>query len=621
VEKYYEDGDFVYDGGFIPETDNERYNLTDGKYYPIWPDDYLFFGQMLTYGHVESRQHQDLPAHVNKIDDRLTTVATSVNRVYRAPAYFRNSTMGVAYYNPYAVFAAKSADATHTAYPNMTAIDFTGGNGDLAGGYRKGLVSVTSGSPANTTQQFYPPLLDNDGLTYFRNVDLTRNLLAYTPASTDNENAAATKTYTAVMAALSEPIYTETDATYRTVAAQDATVIHGHAVVETSAGTYTGSNDHFLVDKNDFNAPISYTFASGKRMWHQRTPDAYVDRIKGWEAISLPFEVELVTTHQKGEITHFYQGHTTGHEYWLREFQSGGTTEGSIYKGIFNYPAASTGSKSYTNTFLWDYYYQESGVVRPDANTDKYDWDYYSTTQNYAGYPYAAAAKPYIIGFPGTTYYEFDLSGDFKAANTLHEVTQLRKQVVTFASTPATTIRVSDTETLPAGSAFGGSTYNGYTFRPNYLNESFEAGANTYTLQSNYDSDTDGDADCSSFVKVPDTGDATIVQAFRPYFTSGTLSREASSDVEEIVFEYSTDIDEELKPWMGDMTGELVIYAKRGKIVVESHRNFESPVRILTPAGVILTTFTIKPGEVIETGVRTTGVYIVNTKKLRVQGR
>ena len=143
------------------------------------------------------------------------------------------------------------------------------------------------------------------------------------------------------------------------------------------------------------------------------------------------------------------------------------------------------------------------------------------------------------------------------------------------------------------------------------MNMSIEAGSDAFTLNS----------DGNSFVKVPSTGDATSVSAFRPYFTSGTLSREASSDVEEIVFEYSTDIDEELKPWMGDMTGELVIYAKRGKIVVESHRNFESPVRILTPAGVILTTFTIKPGEVIETGVHTTGVYIVNTKKLRVQGR
>ena len=320
VEEYYKDGDFIYAGGYIPENDNERYSTTDAKHYPIWPDDYIFFGQMLTYGHVDSRPHQDKPAHINKSGDRLTTSESSVNRVYRAPAYFQSKQMGVAYYNPYAVFAAKSKDETHTAYPNMTAIDFTGGNGDLAGGYKKGLVTMTSGA-ANGTQQFYPPLIDNDGLTFFRNVDLTRNLLAYTPNTDGNSNHAQTKTHTAVMAALKEPAYAEGNATgtgyvpgkdvYRTVAGQDVSVIHGHAVVETAANTYTATNDHLLVDKEDFNAPISYIFNSDKRMWYQRRPDSYVDLTKGWEGISIPFSAEVVTTQQKGEITHFYSGSPT----------------------------------------------------------------------------------------------------------------------------------------------------------------------------------------------------------------------------------------------------------------------------------------------------------------------
>ena len=631
VENYYADGDFIYAGGNIPEGDNERYASTEGKYYPIWPDDYLFFGQMLTYGHESSRPHQMHPAHVNKSNYRLTTTATSVNRVYRAPAYFRNSTMGVAYYNPYAVFATKSADNTHTAYPNMTAIDFTGGNNDLARGYRKGLVKVTSGVNSAEINQFYPPLLDNDGLTYFRNVDLTRNLLAYTPASTGNDNDAATKTNTAVMAGLLEPAYAEGSATgtgyvagkenYRTVATQDATIIHGHAVVETAPDTYTATNDHFLVDRQDFNAPISYTFASGKRMWHQRIPDSYVDRVMGWEAISLPFQAELVTTHQKGEISHFYQDHTIGHEYWLREFRSGGTTEGDIYKGVFNYPDESITNKSYTNTFLWDYYYQEAGVVRPDANEDKYDWDYYSSTRTLENYPYSAAAKPYIIGFPGTTYYEFDLSGNFKANNTLHDVTQLRKQTITFASAPGITIRVSDTETLPTGSAFGGDTYDGYTFRPSYLNESFDAGTNTYTLKSNYDSDGDSNNDCSSFVKVPDTGDATTVQAFRPYFTgaSGSPAKEyvATRAIffnnvnSSLVGEDDAEPDEILD-------GELMIYTKRGRIYVKSGLKEDADICIVNAGGALVSTYTIQPGETVETVVAR-GIYLVNKKKIIVR--
>ena len=631
VEEYYQDGDFIYAGGYIPEGDNERYAANDGKFYPIWPDDYLFFGQMLTYGHVASRPHQNMPAHVNKNNYRLTTTATSVNRVYRAPAYFRNATMGVAYYNPYAVFAAKSADNTHTAYPNMTAVDFTGGNGDLAGGYKKGLVSE------NGLSKFYPPLLDNDGLTYFRNVDLTRNLLTYTPASTGDEHDADTKTNAAVMAALSEPVYTEGNATgtgyvagkaeYRTVAAQDATTIYGHAVVETAPGTYTATNDHFLVDRQDFNAPISYTFDTGKRMWHQRTPDTYVDRVKGWEAISLPFEVELVTTQQKGEITHFYSdskdsyngtGSKFGHEYWLREFKSGGTTENNIYKGVFNYPDKGSSDKSFTNTFLWDYYYQETGV-RPDAHNDKYDWDYYSTAQTLEDYAYAAAAKPYIIGFPGTTYYEFDLSGNFEANNTLHNVTKLRKQTITFASPTGITIRVSDSETLPTGANFGGVTNDGYTFHPSYLNESFDAGSSTFTLKASHDSDGDTNADCSSFVKVPSSGDATTVQAFRPYFTE-VSSPAKGADYIFISSVSSTFGGDEEQRFADSADGKLLVKSNRGNILVTSSNADDTHVTIVSAAGVVIRTFDISYGQTIVTSVPA-GVYIVNDLKISVKGR
>ncbi|MBP5342167.1 MAG: hypothetical protein J6W75_00980 [Bacteroidaceae bacterium] len=634
VEEYYEDGDFIYSGGHIPETDNERYSTTYGKHYPIWPDDYIFFGQMLTYGHVASRPHQNMPAHINKSGDRLTTTATSVNRVYRAPAYFRNSNMGVAYYNPYAVFAAKSADNTHTAYPNMTAIDFTGGNGDLAGTtttpapvngnpYKKGLCAPVSTSEA----VFYPPLLDNDGLTYFRNVDLTRNLLAYTPASTGNDHDANTKTYSAVMAALADPTYAEGSETgtgyvagksdYRTVAAQDATIIYGHAVVQDGTD-YTATSDHFLVDRHDFNAPIAYTFASGKRMWHQRTPDNYVDRVKGWEAISLPFEVELVTTNQKGEISHFYQDNTIGHEYWLREFSGGGTTEGSVYKGIFNYPAKGIEDKSYTNTFLWDYYYQEGNVVRPDAHNDKYDWNYYSTTKTLEDYPLAAAAKPYIIGFPGTTYYEFDLSGRFNALNTLNDVSQLRKQVITFASEPGITINVSDTEI-----SNGKVTADGYIFHPSYLNESFAAGTDTYTLNANYDSDNDATADCSSFVKVPATGDATTVQAFRPYFTKASSGVKGNNKegVKYISFNRlnSQFGNDEEQPEIDDrLEGELIVKGKRGRIIVESRMTGDTSVHIVTAGGALVRTFEIAPDETVETHVAP-GVYIVNKKKISIK--
>ena len=651
VESRFIDGDFIYAGGSIPGSANMRYDDTDKKHYPIWPDDYLYFGQKLNFGHVASPAHQPLPAPVNKNAERLPTAASGVhsNRVYRAPAYYRSLTMGMAHFNPDAVFAqTKNGDATLIAHKDMTAIDFTGTNGDLSSGYQKGLqtaVPAATSTPGGLPERFYPPLLDDDGLFSIQNINLTRNLLVYTGATggtgTGETPTASQQTANTVSAYLLDWAYSESDADYRTVNVYDtySERVLGHWV-EGSGGSYTAPRDHLLVDKNDFNAPVSYTFANNKRMWYQRTPDTFVDRKKGWEGVSIPFSAEIVTTQTKGELTHFYETTVTdskgvnvggtGHEYWLRQFTHGGTTSGNVYTAAFKYPDAGSNTKRYTNDFLWDYYYQYSSANRQDKNTDEYQQEYYQAdnqgiVKTYSDYPYSVAGKPYIIGFPGTTYYEFDLSGNFIPENTRNDEipARLPKQTVTFASPTGTTIAVSDKETLPDNSAtFCGSTEDGYTFRPSYLNESFAAGTNTFTLKANYDSDNNGTDDCSSFVKVPATGDATSVYAFRPYFTTADAApSRRSPEVTEIAFGNTTGIGEDLTPWGGGLTGGLAIYARRGKIIVESHSNDEVPVRILTTSGVNVNTFIIKPGETIETPIHATGIYIANGKKLRVEAR
>ena len=629
VEDRFEDGDFIYAGGTVPTEVNERYYADDEKdiygYYPIWPDDYLFFGQRLHYGHGLGQAHQELPAHINKNmnNGRLTTLKDSVNRVYRAPAYFRDSVMCTAYYNPDAFFAAKSSDGAHTAYPGMTAIDFTGGKGDLDGGYAQGLAGVKK-------DKFYPPLLDNDGLTGFHNVDLTRNLLAYTDATVDASDAAK-RTYTIVTGYLSDLDYGELDAKYRTVDIQNASSIYGHAVVKSDTGdgssyVYTTEKDHFLVDKNDFNAPIEYTMGSGKRMWYQRTPESYefVDRKKGWDAISLPFTAELVTTHQKGEITHFYDGSAykndkkmkIGHEYWLRQYRDINGVEGAaeIQKAWMTYPWAADGEKMpnkiVSNTFLWDYYY--SAASHKDRNLDFYQTYYDNDHRTYENYNQLTAATPYIIGFPGVTYYEFDLSGQFEAQNTnpyLPKPAKLDLQTITFASAPSTTqkatiIHVSDTEKA-------GVTFNGYTFCPSYLNEQFEAGTNYYTLKSN-----DGGTDRSAFKKVSASTDQA---AFRPYFMYGVIGARGVTRGDGAVAQYIIfdDDDSEIKkeePIQEDDSFEdLIVNGGRKLIVVKSSLREEKEINIVNMAGVTLATFTIQPGETITTNVALTGVYIVRT--------
>ena len=644
VENRFEDGDFIYADSVIPTKKDVRYyqetivnpqtgaTTTKSHWYPIWPDDYLFFGQALNYNHVEDHYHQNTPSSIIRSDSRVET-SSNGNRVYRAPAYFRSSVLSSAYYNPYAVFAQSNAKNDTVAYRNMTAIDFTGyqEKTETNGAYGAGLVAASGDLPA----RFYPPLLDDDGLTGFLNFDLTKNLLVYT-STTGKNSTAAEKTATVVGDYLEEPVYTESNEGYRRVAEQASTDVHGHWVENGSA-----TRDHFLVDRQDFNAPISYTFTSGHRMWYQRIPDNYVDRKKGWEAISLPFSAELVTTHQKGEITHFFSGSESskngsretklGHEYWLRRLDQTnrnmtlkGTSEETSTDSLvanFVYPSTTDGSDhcnkgtdetEVSNTFLWDYYYKgvTGGHQQQDLNGDNY-LKYYSEARRYNPYAMLTAGTPYLLGLPGTTYYEFDLSGDWEAFTTGNtKPARLAQQVITFASVPGATIRKSDSE-------MGGdiATYESkdYTFKPNYLNNpDVETGKHAFLLNAA--------GDC-----YVETDEATPkLDAFRPYFVAVPTSpaREATRSI--LFSNYDGAIGSH-EANEANETGTLSIHAGKHKIVVTSSLKFTTDVRILNTAGQTLKTFAIKPGETIETRIFNAGVYIVQdeegkyTKKLSVK--
>ena len=456
--------------------------------------------------------------------------------------------------------------------------------------------------------------------------------MAYTFAAGgtgDNETATATqKTANAVSEALFDYDFEEMDddataippvkADYRAVDEWDRwaneSQMQGHWV-QLTGDEYVAQRDHLLVDKHDFNAPISYKFADDKRMWYQRTPENFVDTSKGWDVVSLPFTAELVTTHQKGEITHFYSGsievddnHTkVGHEYWLREFNEG-AQEGDKFKATFNYPTSGANDdyKNVTNTFLWDYYYEAAnGHNHKDNNLDTYQ-TYYQKERSLPAYPFLAGGTPYIIGFPGTTYYEFDLSGEWKAKNTNGaSPAKLSKQVITFASVEGDVINVSDDE--------ADVTKKGYTFKPNYLNQ---------TLNTGYLMNTDGDA----FKKVPDgqTGNAV---AFRPYFkkveTSGSrqAARAILFDGEGSSFAIGDDRD----PSEEEIGGGLQFFTKRRVIGVTSTLREAADVRIYSTTGNTIAAFTVLPGETIEKYVPIAGVYIINaahgryTKKISVK--
>ena len=679
VEERFADGDFIYANG-IPDDVNKRLYVPTSPtseipsgYYPIWPDDYVFFGQRLNFGHDDDRPHQDVPSAIVKspVDpDRILTALDEEdamkgifgNRVYRAPAYFRNSKMDVAHFNPNAVFAqTKKGDVTVIAYKNMTAIDFTGYHDYSVSSFSEGWADPsTSGSSywsflstqpqkPTSTQAFFPPLLDDDGLVGFQNVDLTKNLLVYTgktaPASATTDGVVAT--------ILPDLAYVETNSTYKTAKPWDkyssVEKIYGHRVELTSSG-YVAQNDHFLMDKEDFDAPIEYSFATGMRMWYQREPENYVGKLKdnngnyrkdaGWEGISLPFTADIVTTDVKGEITHFYKNSRsvnnndtkTGHEYWLREFTGGTmsdkTGEENVIKADMRYPGynnvSATGeTKEYTNTFLWKYYYSYNSY--DDANSDNYQEKednpayYYKGPHTYENYLRLANGTPYIIGFPGERYYEFDLSGAFSPKNTLEwdPARNLDAQKIIFSSKPgATTIAVSDTEKAGVTKTVDGRTF---TFKPSYLNDpELETG---YAFLLN--------ADGNSYEEDKVNTTVAKVSAFRPYFTSTAVASSARPVTRSIIFNNN---DSEIKgvvekgdPTKEEAAGTLNIYAKKHKIIVESALTYTTDVRIVNLAGITINSFTIEPGESVETRINNAGVYIVEStdgryiKKLSVR--
>jgi len=586
VEDRFIDGDFRYAGGNIPESAEERAhtNTTDNKtyFYPIWPDDYIYFGQMLTYDWNEARPHEEVPSPIVKSSGRLLSTDQS-NRVYRAPAYYGNKNMSVAHFNPSVNLVSHSkpenaADLnTHPAYPGMTAIDFAGHNDAT---YQLGL----NGS------LFYQPLLDDDGLISIVNRDETPNLLVYAPASG--------KTYNVLADYFKEPVYSQyyINDVYRRVKVAPPSTIYGHLVLSNK----TSAGDHLLVDKQDFNCPIGYTMGENNVMWYQRQPQNFVTietstgKSKGWEDISLPFTAELVTTQDKGEITHFFDGSTEGHEYWLRVYggidATTSTTDELAAK--FTYPAtAESGSKSDANTFLYDYYYRQSGSK--DANSDIYK-SYYNGLRTYDKYPYLKAGSPYLIGFPGVSYYEFDLSGNFEAKNTYAAIAKLGTQTITFASAEKAPIGVSDDE-------MSSVEKDNYIFYPNYQNKELASG--DFLLNS-----SDGG---NKYKKL--TASKTALP-FRPYFMkkSGAQETRGEGNVNSIIF--SGDMAQMIVPKAQNQLGgddDLIVTAGKKKICVESQLRYTTDVRIVTPAGVTLATYSIQSSEYVETQVYSAGVYIV----------
>lgn len=596
VEDRYSNADFLYSNGMIPQgVASIREYLA--SYYPVYPDDYIFFGQKLNFN---ASTHGVQPATIIKtvakseadVDNRLIVTESTGNRVYRAPAYYQNSTMSTAHFNMDARFQATYTTPgtsiwgakTVNVNKGMTAVDFTG-NGDTSwnNGWSGGI--------------FNKKVLDYDGLNSFNTTGITRNLLIYAPADL-NEVLNTNST---------EPEYAEDEIAdgndYRRVA-KVAEEPKWHIVNKTDAG-YVAQADHFLVDKQDFNAPISYTFAEGKRMWYQRTPETYAQvgadgTMEGWEGISLPFAATLVTTQEKGEITHFYSGSTTGHEYWLREYAGIATAKDAENNDItvanMNNTAAASASRTVSNSFLWDYYYNADGK---DDNEDVYQ-TYYNESRDYSGQ--YEVGTPYVIGFPGSSYYEFDLSGTFVPSNSGSTTPdKLAKQVITFASAPAISIAVSDDEQ--------GTTESGYTFKTNYLGAS---GVSGYFLNSNgsaFENAVDAENNANG-VSVP----------FRPYITVASQASPAPAATKAAPGKlFIGNSDSESNESQSENGGSVKIWSENNNIWIENRTANTVSLTVFTSGGQAVKRVRVKPMEKSFVPVSGRGIYMVGGTKVVVK--
>ena len=633
VEERYRNGDFRYSGGSIPTSadthlieyveDNEHKT----QFVPVWPDDYIFFGQNLSLGY-DNRVHNDQPAHYNG----------STNRVYRAPAYYGNSKVDVAYFNAAAILPATVRNSNRVAYKGMTALDLTGANGDLSGGYHQGTQAATE----TAISKFYAPLLDYSTLSSFRNDGQTQNMLVYINQD-DETTANIINTY------FQEPEFekyanvldngTPTDdrnpyGSIRKISGQDSTGIHGHLVLLDVNG-YHAATSQFLVDKQDFNAPISYKTGEHSDgnghyttnvIWYQRQPGVFVKNAgTGWESISLPFTAKEVTTTQKGIITHFYQGGSSddSHEYWLRtpnKIDSNDPTK-ILFKAIGGGNGNETGI-AYSTTFMWDYYYKNTnGHNQKDKNGEDYQ-RYYDSEKTYSNYPYASKAQPYLIGFPGDRYYEFDMSGQFIAQNTAaNGPAQLGKQTITFVSGTdgEVTIGVSDLDYQTESSVSGGN----YVFKPTYQEQNLD-GSSTWLLNGT-DVTIGGVTHVTGTAFCNDEQRTTVKTVpFRAYITetasgaSGAPKRvgtRAQAGTSALFIDYSGSQDQ-LDERAAD--AGLTVYTDHMNICVESYLEYDTQVTIYTSAGKQLKKFTIQPGTRVTVPVNNRGIYIVNRKKVAV---
>lgn len=575
-------------------------------------NDYFFFGQILDAGTkdcAEGAVNRSVPGAItiDEESDGYRFYEDMNNRVYRAGGYYGSKNNNGYYYNSDAFVHDNG----------ITAIDFYGYNAQnyTDGTDIGGNISSTAGSGMN----YYYPLSDYGMSSIDVGEGVTRNLLIYARGAGDRYGVLAEYSYDEQTA--------ESDIKAHVInQAVTPTTEYLH-LVERTVDDKNSEGGECL--NNDFNCPI--TFVVSNRAWYTRVPRYYAaNKNDAWEGVALPFSVNRVEASFNGEISHFYgetdvnaanasQANTTnvGHEYWLRGLTASvPAADGQPVKATFTRPGEGlftggslTGDYNYFNSHFSDIY----GAIYGEN-----EFSIYRSAREFQGYYFQQAYVPYIVSFPGATFKEFDLSGDFNQALSLGNHAEWD------ALTDVHGFSFREEATKPQNVTFSWYSANSKVSNlsnanANRVGVTDDATATTtagivthhsaFSAQSN-----DGTYGMDSYGTSFDAYDRDVLP-FRTYMTVSTSPGKAFAKPQNILIYEALGIDELPQGDEAETLG-LRIYAKNRKIYVESPT--ATSLSLYTATGQLVRILDVVPGTNTYSGFAN-GIYIVGKKKLSIK--
>lgn len=546
-------------------------------------NDYLLFGQRLD---VET---DPLPKTISS-----SMNMEAYNRVWRASGFYGTKLDEGFYYN------ALDNVATMVHDPRLTAVDFSCyRDGDITeDSYYKGMSSV-NGEPTELQSVYYAPAKDTptDAMTdktYWGfgigNENVTKNLLVYTKASTNIGT-----------------IVNTADEHY--VAATPEEDIKFHQVIVSADRQGRQASLLHLVDKEDFNAPIEFTADTA---WYVRNPEietGYVEKAgEGWESITLPYTVRYTTL----------SSHTDGLESGINQYYDYKDTpaneRNTLKERLTNlsfFYGAQGNEKSEENPGIIGQHYWLRGIDVMNRDGAKVMANFvrplYSIRDMEPEHEAFKAYTPFVVSFPGSRFYEFDMTG----------------QSLVFGAS-ATSVAVTDDAVLANAKTVTLDSVANYTYKGAFANDK---SSSKYAIALKSDAADDDEAAATLGDRF--TANAPIYP-FRAYMTSAAASAPAKAGYQnfqenneaEVIYISALGISLEDKGIEEPETEDVIesdglrIYPSGKRIVVES--TYDTTLNVYSAGGQLVRVLDVRRGTSIYSGFAS-GIYLIDSKKLMLK--